>query len=176
MREGTFLDVEPLDDDDRRTNILLHELGHRAIRLRTLGLSSAVMTFVEVAAVLAAVGVLPLRVTITIAEALPTIVVGIGGVALMLLVVYDTTRKRGDALFEELSDELQWNVVNGSQGGSKPGPDRERPPVDVRVRLRDYARATDLPFVPGRFGAAAYAAIDILMILVLALPYLGRRP
>jgi hypothetical protein len=94
-------------------------------------------------------------------RSLPFIGAGCAIAALLCAVVHEISRKQGDVLFEEISDEVQWRVR--SQGHEKIAP--ERPLLDVRVTLRSFAHASDLPFIPSRFGAAIYVAINILILL-----------
>ena len=77
--------------------------------------------------------------------------------------IYETLRKRGDALFEWISDLAQMNLL------SEETPDRiamEGAKPDVSAILASYARASDLPLVPGRFGPTAYAALNVLLLLM----------
>ena len=93
---------------------------------------------------------------------------GIG--ALSLTVACERLRRRGDVLFQEISDELQWDI-RASTADSGKGIASERPPLDARMILRTFARAGDLPLVPGTFGPAVYAAINLLILLILAWRY-----
>jgi hypothetical protein len=161
---------------EERDNVskLIDELGQRAARLRMLGFYSSITTFGVIVGVLALLGVMPLGLASSSVPAASRIILAVAGISLISLVLYESMRKSGDALFEEISDELQWKVLGGTSARLSNARD-DRPPIDIRVRLRDYARATELPFVPGRYGAAVYAAINIVMVLLLVLPYVGRR-
>jgi hypothetical protein len=82
-------------------------------------------------------------------------------VTIAALGLFETLRKRGDAIFQELSDELQWHV------GRLPFREApvERPMLDVRVTLRTFSAAAELPLVPGRFGGAVYAALNLIIAI-----------
>lgn len=82
--------------------------------------------------------------------------------AVVAMVRYDTLRKRGDALFEEISDELQWNVRQNGTGTIA----KERPELNVRVALRSFARATDLPLLPGTYGPGIYVAVNCVILFL----------
>jgi hypothetical protein len=82
--------------------------------------------------------------------------------ALVAIVRYDTLRKRGDALFEEISDELQWNIRRNATETIA----RERPELNARVALRSFARATDLPLIPGKYGPGIYATINFVVLFL----------
>ncbi|HXQ72190.1 MAG TPA: hypothetical protein VN844_16965 [Pyrinomonadaceae bacterium] len=83
-------------------------------------------------------------------------------IAVVAIVRYETLRKRGDALFEEISDELQWNLRQNVTETIA----RERPELNARVALRSFARATDLPLIPGRYGPVIYVAINLVILFV----------
>jgi hypothetical protein len=91
-------------------------------------------------------------------------------VALALVLVYDRIRRRGDASFEEISDEFQWYLSRPTVEGSV------TPPLDVRIALRTFARTSDLPLVPGRFGPAIYAVVDIVVAVTTVLMLSARLP
>jgi hypothetical protein len=82
--------------------------------------------------------------------------------SLAQIVLFDRFRRLGAGLFEEISDELQWRTKPTAH--SEPEASDRRPGLLVRVLLRDFVAAEDLPVVPGRFGAAAYAAVNVLLI------------
>jgi hypothetical protein len=78
-----------------------------------------------------------------------------------MIVFYESWRKRGEVLFEELSDELDWRV-NPQQRGGYP---RERPALEARVALRSFTRTSDLPLAPGRLGPAFYVLINLALLI-----------
>jgi hypothetical protein len=84
-------------------------------------------------------------------------------IAVICIIRYESLRKRGDALFEEISDELQWNVRTESKANPHTS---DRPNLNARVALRSFARATDLPLIPGRYGPGIYATINFLMLFI----------
>jgi hypothetical protein len=45
--------------------------------------------------------------------------------------------------------------------------------LEARVALRTFSAAAELPLVPGRFGGAIYALLN-LIIAVVAVAFLGR--
>lgn len=84
--------------------------------------------------------------------------------ALLFTVLHESRRKQGDTLFEEISDELQWNVRGAELLSEGNAVAAERPALQTRLVLRTFARASDLPLVPGKFGAAIYVAVNLLML------------
>lgn len=91
---------------------------------------------------------------------------------LSFIVLYESSRRRGDSIFEEISDELQWNV--GYRHSATAGAADEMPPLKARVILRSFARTTDLPLIPGKFGPAIYAGMNIILALFLISSVVAR--
>jgi hypothetical protein len=84
----------------------------------------------------------------------------LSALTVIALLYFERLRRRGDTLFQELSEELNWF--------SRPRDLNESvvpynvPPIDIRVALRTYTRMTDLPLVPGKFGPATYALVCLV--------------
>nr|VFJ68049.1 MAG: hypothetical protein BECKFW1821C_GA0114237_101341 [Candidatus Kentron sp. FW] len=72
-------------------------------------------------------------------------------------------KKRGDAYFEELSDELH------ASGASEPN--RDEFSLSARIVMRSYSNYASLPLIPGRFGPGIIAGLNILLSLLI-LPFL----
>ena len=87
------------------------------------------------------------------------------------LVFRDSVRKGGETLFEELSDELQWHVLNDRQSLTQGI--EGRPSLEMRYQLRRFARNTDLPLISGPIGTAIYALLNLSIFLAGA--YLSAR-
>lgn len=87
-----------------------------------------------------------------------------GAWALISVVRFDAARRRLEALFEEVSDEVQWFVRGGDDDPSVSG--ARRPNIHVRLVVRDAARTQDLFFAPGRFGPAVYALASVVALFV----------
>ncbi len=88
----------------------------------------------------------------------------LGGLAFAIVVFHESLRRQGETLFEEISDELEWRVQETDHLGNQAIAE-ERPDLRARIALRSFTRTTDLPLVPGRFGPAIYAGLNILSIL-----------
>ena len=73
------------------------------------------------------------------------------------LAMYDQTRRSGNALFDELSDEMEWHIGARAIGA----PPRDPPLLAARLLLREYATSTDLWLVPGRLGPGFYALANL---------------
>jgi hypothetical protein len=87
-------------------------------------------------------------------------------VAVVLLLLHDRTTNRGEALFEELSDELHWFA--GTKAADVPAYDAPKPLLSARVALRGFIRATTLPFAPAQWGTTVYLALNLIPLLFLA--------
>ena len=96
--------------------------------------------------------------------------------AVLFVTFYEIAVKRGNVLFEEISDELQWHIetegilrpINPKEATPKGPVAPERPAINVRVVLRSFAQATDLPLFPGRYGPAFYTLINLVLIFLAA--------
>jgi hypothetical protein len=147
--------------DDLRGS--LSDLRFISKRLQRYGFIALIFTVVNFASLILTLSLrfLPLGTLTTIFFAfyLPLIATV---TALVAIVRYDNLRKRGDALFEEISDELQWNVRQNLTETIA----RERPELNARVALRSFARATDLPLIPGKYGPGIYATINFVILFL----------
>ncbi len=87
----------------------------------------------------------------------------LSGCSLIMLIMYDLSRRRADVLFEEISDELEWNVRDsGTKVGSR------RPDLNHRVILRGYARSEFLPLTPFPAGITVYFVVNMGMAVLSA--------
>ena len=79
--------------------------------------------------------------------------------ALVAILAFDQTGRRGAVLFEEISEELELHVRSRAQ--EAPARLSDPPGLTARIVLRDFARSTDLPMVPERSGSAIYAILNL---------------
>ncbi|HEY0459224.1 MAG TPA: hypothetical protein VGC97_08820 [Pyrinomonadaceae bacterium] len=90
----------------------------------------------------------------------------------LFVVIYDSRLKQGNAIFEEISDELQWNINKApTQSNSSSAVADNRPELETRIILRTYARTTDLPLFPGKYGPALYIFLNIISFFLSAFFY-----
>jgi hypothetical protein len=73
------------------------------------------------------------------------------------LVSYEIFSKKGNALFSEISDEIEWNLKTGKSGF-------ETPKIDARVILRSFVMASELPFFRGKYGTGIYLIINLVSL------------
>jgi hypothetical protein len=93
-------------------------------------------------------------------------------VVLLITAMFDSVRRQGRAVFEELVDELQW--YSGTEAGrtNLPSLPREaseigRPSLGTRITIREFARSSDLPLIPGHFGPLLYCAGNVAIFVIL---------
>ncbi|MDZ7361412.1 MAG: hypothetical protein ONB46_11925 [candidate division KSB1 bacterium] len=86
-------------------------------------------------------------------------------VNLAVIVLFENLRRGGDALFEEISDKLHWYVGYRKQKENGAAANDGQPP-DARLVLRAFAGAADLPLIPGKFGPAIYAGVNLVFALL----------
>ncbi len=84
-----------------------------------------------------------------------------GLIALIGVGFRETVRKQGDTLFEEISDEIQRGMRMSPQGMTYSISDDLL--LRARIALRNFAKAGELPLVPGKFGPTIYAAVNLLI-------------
>ncbi len=103
-------------------------------------------------------------------------VLGFG--CLLLLGTLEAARKHGDAVFQELSDNLQWFAGRKVRPGgvSNQVYTYEKITQEARLALRSYSGAADVPLVPGRFGVSLYALLNLLVVLSSLLVYVVLQP
>lgn len=79
--------------------------------------------------------------------------------ALLAIILFDVVRRKGEAMFEELSNYHQ------STAGTEPQVPES---LEFRLLLRQFLSTTTLPLVRGRAGPAYYALLNIVMMLLSA--------
>ncbi|MFN0108922.1 MAG: hypothetical protein ACKVZH_08705 [Blastocatellia bacterium] len=86
-------------------------------------------------------------------------------VAILCVGLYEWLQKHGNVIFDEISDELEWNVTGAKlqEGGTLAG---KRPEVNIRIVLRMFVRATNLPLLPGEYGPVFYFVFNLALIFV----------
>ena len=80
---------------------------------------------------------------------------------------FEIERRHADAWFEEVSDELHWRTRRDED--EKYASAGDRPMLAVRVTLRQYARASELPFVPGKSGPILLIVFNVLVVIATVL-------
>jgi hypothetical protein len=157
--------------DDQSRGPFFRSLDHLDVitaRLHRLGTIAFVSTVLNVIAVVATFATYN-ELWFGLSRTLVGVELWLALIALLAVAVFESTRKRGDVMFEEISDEVQWRVAQDRpQKGLEPSshPDK-RPSLEMRIALRSFASATDLPLIPGRYGPAAYAVGNVLLALTL---------
>lgn len=88
--------------------------------------------------------------------------------ALLSAILFDARRRRGNALHEEVAEEVQYRLQDLDRIGVSP--EEMRPPFWLRWSIRNFALASQLPVIPGKGGPAVIAAINSgLMLIAVAL-------
>jgi hypothetical protein len=135
----------------------IRELGRITQQLRIVGTAILVVTLINFGILLwiVAQAARPAYAEAQNLNSLPNIIFAMA--TIVALGIFETLRKRGNAIFQEVSDELQWHLGR-TRDLDRP---EERPFLDARVALRTFSAASELPLVPGRFSAAVYAALSL---------------
>jgi len=94
-------------------------------------------------------------------------------VSLIFLIFYDKMRRSGDAIYEEISDELQWDIKKYKK--FEFNIEKNKPSLDARIILREYINTTDLPLTRGSYGVTVYTLINLGALILYALPAYSKR-
>jgi hypothetical protein len=164
-----------IDNDVSAINPSVREavrgLAQTSRHLRVTGLLAAAWTLALIAGViLAMTGLLPFYAR----QVLPwSVVLGFGNI--VVVIIHEALRRRGDAVFEEISDDLQWHLARANRESPASVSDRPKPDLEARLALREYVKATDLPLIVGPFGPAYYVLLNVITLVAfiwMALRYL----
>lgn len=158
--DNEFEDGRLSSDTEDGFTYYLHQLRQAAFMLRALGVILAVGTVI---AILWAPAVIARMERYSFSNYFFSWALLIGFNVLIAL-AFETLRKRGDAIFEELSDEFQWHLGGDKRRSAEIGP--SRPPINLRVTLRSFLSAGDLLLAPGRFGPLFYSIINVALFLL----------
>ena len=85
---------------------------------------------------------------------------------IFLLVRFEHQRRRGDVLFQEISDSVEWKMASEETEFSPEGVVRRRHrPLSVRVVLKQFVVNSSLPFFHGivHWGVVSYLTGNILL-------------
>lgn len=94
----------------------------------------------------------------------------------ILLVVFylfqfERLKKKGDVIFDEISDELQWWAINKESDFveeylKKMGKKSIRPKINVRVILREYVNNSGLPLLQTANSTFTYLSINFVFFVI----------
>lgn len=82
-------------------------------------------------------------------------------------VSFDRIRRKGNTMFEEISEELHWKFRHAKQPDMDIPVAKEIPEFYIRIILRSFATSTDMPLVPGKFGPLIYVILNLACTLFL---------
>uniref|UniRef100_UPI00404A4060 hypothetical protein n=1 Tax=Gelidibacter sp. TaxID=2018083 RepID=UPI00404A4060 len=82
-------------------------------------------------------------------------------IGVYLLYEFSRIREKGLIIYEEITDEIDWSK------------DRKnfihRPALEIRVLIREFLKASDLPFTIGKIGQTYYLSLFILVLFSIIL-------
>lgn len=79
--------------------------------------------------------------------------------SILLLAIYDAVRKQGNSIYDELSFTLEQSLRRV----------RNRPDdINLRVALREWTRASQIPLLPANAGPAVLLLINVAALLTAA--------
>jgi hypothetical protein len=145
---------------------ILLRLERLTLRLRLFGLFGFLCTGTNL--LLLFVTLLGPRFYGSSTKLITTVMLEVTVVALLIVTSHEYLRKSGDSLFEEISDDLQKNVRSKDLRlqKTKARASKNKVPNSARYTLRAFAKGADLPLIPGRFGPAIYAGINLVLLFL----------
>ncbi len=96
------------------------------------------------------------------------LLLGVLSTALIELFRYDQIRREGDAIFEEISDELEWHMKSKNNVESPPS-SSDSPNLRTRTILRKYVYTVDLPLAQGNPRISVIYAFTNLIISLMSI-------
>ena len=98
-------------------------------------------------------------------------------VIVAMAITFEYYRKKGDVYFEEISDELQWNVAkkyaqSNLRDESLDNSSNARPPIDIRIVLREYSHATSMFLISSRMAPFFFIVLNVTILIISAV-FLG---
>ena len=82
-------------------------------------------------------------------------------IAIVIVITHEAYCRRGDIIFEELSNDAQWRFLNEADNLDRYADLRRK----NRLLLSYFASASFLPLIPGKYGPGVYAAANIVTLL-----------
>jgi hypothetical protein len=165
---------EPLDADLRTALNRLDRYTERLRRAGSLVVGTAIATLVFLIGN-GILRVLPFRSPARLIAAFGGMLVALLGIQLLL--VWDRCRREGMAVYEEISDEVEWRHRTFRKDGPEGQESRGNKAIlGVRLDLRRFLTNTELPFAPGSNASTIYVLYFIftivcfVMILILSDP------
>lgn len=94
-------------------------------------------------------------------------------VAILSLIMHEQAKSRGNVLFEEISDELEWYLKvkktpltfdSEKEMNTSESQVSERPRLQYRIVLRRFVHAEHLPFTPFSSGVTVYFLVNVALL------------
>jgi hypothetical protein len=82
---------------------------------------------------------------------------------ILLLVKFDNRIKRGNAIYQEISDELEWKVIRERDEENQPPKTGDPPRLKTRILLREFVLSTRLPLVNSTHSITLYTIVNIAL-------------
>lgn len=86
-----------------------------------------------------------------------TFIISFVALGVFALIKFNELRKRGMILYDELTDEIDWS--------NKRKEFMHRPPIEMRIIVKEFVKSADLPFTSGPNGLAFYLIILLALIV-----------
>lgn len=83
-----------------------------------------------------------------------------------LLLIFDWNLSSGNALFQEISDEVEWFIGRGGESVNRRSAPSDRPGLELRLALREFNQATRLPLIQNSGGLVQYFFLGFVGLIV----------
>ena len=83
-------------------------------------------------------------------------------IIIAIAVIFEQFRQRGEVIYGEVTDELHRSHNDDSF---------DRPRISFRIALKSFARAMELPLIPGRVAMLLYLLLNLMAVVPLILIY-----
>lgn len=168
-----------IDTDDQQ--LLLARLEEVSRRLFMLNRNCAVSTFGNV--LLGLLSIVAIGWMYRLSALMPLYIsvfnLYVAVVSIFLLYRFDHLRKLGDAIFQELSDELEWSPYQRNAktnwSSTKPPGTLEVPRAKIRLAFREFLLSSTLPLAGREGGVRNYLLINVVstfsVLILMALKF-----
>jgi hypothetical protein len=172
-------DAQKLDEALSKLREISRLLHHTSLTILIITLSHLLfpIALVFALAFVAYTASVHLTPSLAISLGLPLMLILSDFTILISVIIYlyknDRLQAQGNALYHEISDELEWHVKKtttqtvaqpDAQRETNRNPNRDAPGLNVRLALREFVQESRLPFFP-EGGLSYYLGLNILLTL-----------
>lgn len=80
-------------------------------------------------------------------------------IGIMMILFHYVLKRRGQIYYEEIADEFEWGFKRNVKNDI-------RAPIGIRIRIKEYLRASELPLIPNQYGHIIYFILFLSMLIL----------